>query len=709
MKYLAHISDSGESQKLYDHLRGVADRMIKFGSDFDAQKEAEQIGLAHDIGKFSDGFARRLSGGGPRVDHSTAGAIERWKRKDIFGALCVAGHHGGLPDLGAPQDNSSMTTLCGRLKRGEEGLLEDYSAYKEEICMSAVQLPDWIRTSLNGYFYTKMLFSCLVDADFLDTEAFMQGEERRQCGENSVEELWVKLQVYIEPWKSPSNELNCIRSRILGKCIEAGKAEKGLYSLTVPTGGGKTVSSLAFALQQACTRRMSRIIYVIPYTSIIDQTVDIFEKILGEGNVLAHYCDVSYDGEEETVDRKKLAAENWDFPVIVTTAVQFFESIYSNKPSKCRKIHCISDSVLVFDEYQAIPLDQMKPCTEAIYQLVRYYGCTALLCTATQPETGRFFHGMRCREIIEDTEKLYQRLGRVCYRQAGKTEPDKLAGRLMGEKQVLCIVNARKTAQELYGLLGGEGNFHLSTWMCPKDRKEVICEVRKRLSEGQICRVVSTSLIEAGIDVDFPTVYREESGLDSIVQAAGRCNREGKRPRENSIVWIFSLDRPCPVLQRVNRDSMLETLRLGYEIGLPETVTKYFRILLDNKGENALDREKIVAMCERGGENGLLPFRTIAERFRMINQDTRTVYIPCDKEGEAACRRLAQGERTRELFRKLGNYSVSLYPQYYDRLRDCGALLEFDENAVILSDLSLYRRETGIRIPENEGYAGFFI
>lgn len=713
MDYYAHISEAGDRQLMLDHARKVSAMAGEFASSFGAPKEAEQIGLAHDIGKYSAAFQNRLLNQGPKVDHSTAGAAELWKKRDIPGAFCVAGHHSGLPDLGSVSDNEDLPTLHGRLRRHAEGRLQDYSAYSEEIVLGRGENPGWAGKPLNAYFYIKMLFSCLVDADFLDTEQFVQHGKRPPCSEDSMDLLWGRLLEKIKSWGEPSTQLNRIRNEILEQCIGAGKSQKGLYSLTVPTGGGKTISSLAFALQQAiCHKDIRRIIYVIPYTSIIDQNAAVFEQILGEHNVLAHYSEADYedgDEQEELNRKKRLATENWDVPVVVTTSVQFFESMFSHKTSKNRKLHNIVNSVLVFDEYQMLPTKHIKPCTEAIYQLVKNYGCTALICTATQPGTDRFFHGMPCREIIEDVPKLFEQLKRVTYRLAGKYSTEQLSEELMKAPQMLCIVNTRKAAQEVFHQLEGQGNYHLSTLMTPKHRRKTLEEIRRRLDNELPCRVISTSLIEAGVDVSFPIVYREENGLDSIVQAAGRCNREGDRDADDSVVWVFSLERPCPVMQRANRDSMRETLQLGYEIGSPEAIKKYFHILYDVKGEDALDAEQIIEFCERGGIHGLFPFRTISERFRMIDEDTKTVYIPYDEAGALLTRRLAAGERTRELFRKLGQYGVNLYPQYYDKLRNCGAVLEYDESAVILSDLSLYSHDTGLQIPENEVYSGFFV
>lgn len=715
IKYISHIKEDGEEQPVYDHLCGTAARAAEFAEVFHSARHAKQVGLFHDIGKYSRGFQNRIRFQGAKVDHSTAGAVELIGKADVIGALCVAGHHGGIPDCGTASDSADSTTLQGRIKRKAAGKLEDYSAYGCEITAedlkpeeTGVFAPD-SDGLLRAYFYTKFLFSALTDADFLDTEMFMSGIDR-EYRYDSIAQLSDKLTRYTEKWGNPETELNRIRCDILEECRKKGSHEKGLFSLTVPTGGGKTTASLAFALEHAKRHAMQRVIYVIPYTSIIEQNVKVFQEILGKENVLAHYSEVVYDDDDGS-SRKKLASENWDAPLVVTTSVQFFESLFSNKPSKCRKIHNIADSVIIFDEYQMIPVNHMLLCTEAIYHLIRFYGCTALLCTATQPGTERFFHDIVCHEIVRNPAELFEKLRRVSYEAMGKVSEENLGDFLNRENQVLCIVNTRKRAQKIYQLMDESGTYHLSTLMIPIHRRNVLTEIRERLKRGETCRVVSTSLIEAGVDVDFPILYREENGLDSIVQAAGRCNREGKRKAEDSRVYIFQFDDSDSgwSAQRINRDAMKETLGLGYRIGEPETTRRYFDMLFDLKGNDSLDGDHILKMIREGDKTGILPFRQISERFRMIGNDAKTIYVPYDADGSDLCRRLAEGERSRGLFRALGNYGISLYPDYYEKLQAQGVILEYDENAAVLSDLRYYSEQTGLMFPETEDGSGFFI
>lgn len=310
----------------------------------------------------------------------------------------------------------------------------------------------------------------------------------------------------------------------------------------MPTGGGKTVASLAFALKHAVEHNMDRVIYVIPYTSIIEQNAQIFREILGDDNVLENHCNVDYEGTEE-FRPMQLASENWDKPVVVTTNVQFFESLFSNKSSKCRKLHNIANSVIIFDEAQMLPIDYLTPCLSMIQELVENYGTSVVLCTATQPALDDFF--VSKEQIVELCPRLgeqFRFFERVTYQNIGSISKEGITELLAKEQSVLCIVNTRKDAQELYHSLQGGGVYHLSTSMYPKHRKRVLKCVKERLSTKKKCILISTSLVEAGVDLDFSCVYREIAGIDSMIQAAGRCNREGKRTVEESKVYIFELE-----------------------------------------------------------------------------------------------------------------------------------------------------------------------
>ncbi len=702
--YLSHISKDGRKQTVLEHLTGTGELCADFASAFDAREQGLLAGMAHDLGKYSDAFQHRLQGDPRQVDHSTAGAVECIKLGQADAAFAVMGHHGGLPDGGARDDNEEEPTFYGRIRKGVTGKLEPYEAWRAEVTLPQAPRPVF-SDPLDEMFFIRMLYSCLVDADFLDTEAFMEGNERQWCGE-VIKALDDRLQDHISRWFPPENELNRERCTALLRCLEEGeKQSPGLFTLTVPTGGGKTVASLAFALRHARVHGLRRVIYVIPYTSIIEQNTKVFREILGEENVLEHHSGVLYDIEDESRPenvRLARATENWDMPVVVTTAVQFFESLFADRSSKCRKLHNLAKSVIIFDEAQMLPVPYLRPCVFAISQLVKRYGASAVLCTATQPALDGIF-----REFLPDRPALelcpngvfhQEVFQRVTFRREGKLSWEELAGHLNGQRQALCVVNSRKSAQTVYALLNKDGAFHLSTLMFPAHRKEKLDEIRARLKAGLPCRVVSTSLIEAGVDVDFPAVFREEAGLDSILQAAGRCNREGKRPAGESVVTVFQGEEPSPLLFDASIAAGREAMKQFDRLDSPEAIHCYFRELLDLKGPQVLDQKGILTMIEREA----MPFRKVSERFRLIDSETKTVYVPLG-EGEELVRRLRSGERSLELFRALGQYGVSVYPNHFAALDRAGALELLEDEATVLTDLALYDNDTGLSLTADEG------
>ena len=353
---------------------------------------------------------------------------------------------------------------------------------------------------------------------------------------------------------------------------------------------------------------MARVIYVIPYTSIIDQTAAVFSKHLGEENVLAHYSAAEYrlaEADDLTPEqyRKLLASENWDAPVIVTTAVQFFESLYANRSSRCRKLHNIANSVVIFDEAQTLPQDYLMPCLSAIAQLTQHYHVTSVLCTATQPSLAPLFAriapGLKSREISPDVSGIYSALRRTTIHDLGTLAADELTSRLRGHEQVLCVVNRRKTAQDLYAALLPEGSYCLTTLLCAADRKRQLDEIRARLKNGLPCRVVSTSLIEAGVDVDFPAAYREQCGLDSLLQTAGRCNREGKSAAEDSPVYRFRLEgQSAPQMISQNISAMDYAARKHSDLSSPEAISACFNELFNLEKPNRARQKAETAHAE---------------------------------------------------------------------------------------------------------------
>ena len=709
--YLAHLTEDGRTQTILEHLKGTASLCSAFAAAFDAEAQGQLAGMAHDIGKYSAAFQRRLHGG-PKVDHASAGAFECLKARQLPAAFVISGHHGGLPDGGGRGDAAGAGTFWGRINRASQGKLEDYHAWQREFSLPHANIPAFAGKKLDGMFFTRMLLSCLVDADYTDTGAFMGGSSYPPASSSSMEELWRRLETYVSGWFPPKGALNMQRCVILEQCMSAGaQYGPGLFTLTVPTGGGKTVASLSFALAQAKARRMKRIVYVIPYTSIIEQTAQTFREILGDENVLEFHSGVQFDQQEDDASSSETSpltrsVETWDVPVIVTTAVQFFESLYACQPSKCRKLHNLAQSVLIFDEAQMLPLPYLRPCVWAIAQLVRHYGASAVLCTATQPALDPIFQEFApeipIREICPMAEAHWESFRRVSFQQAGTLSWMDLAARLQQQEQVLCVVNTRRAAREVFRQLSGSGNFHLSTLMYPAHRKRILDEIRRRLRDGLPCRVVSTSLIEAGVDVDFPAVYRELSGLDSILQAAGRCNREGKRPPEDSIVTIFQGEDPPPRLFETSIGAGKIVLDHCQDVSSRAAIHTYFSTLLDLKGAEAQDAHHILPLME----SEFFPFRTVAERFHLIESPTTTVYLPLE-EGAGLVELLRSGQYSRTLYRRLGQYGVSVYPQHLAALEQAGALEHLEDGSVVLRDIGLYTQTTGLTLEPSGGNALF--
>lgn len=397
------------------------------------------------------------------------------------------------------------------------------------------------------------------------------------------------------------------------------------------------------------------------------------------------------------------------------TAVQLFESMYAARSSRCRKLHNLANSIVIFDEAQMLPLPHLRPCVAAMASLAEQFHSTVVLCTATQPSLDDLLHTYApdcpVTELCPQTAALYDRFRRVTFRQAGTLTDEALAEQLSEQRQVLCIVNSRKAAQSLYALLPSEGSYHLSTLMIPAQRQALLGEIRERLRRDEPCRVVSTSLIEAGVDVDFPAVYRELAGLDSVMQAAGRCNREGKRPADESVVTIFERTELPPLLFQSAIGAAREALGEDRDPAAPETMAQYFHSLRDLSGD-ALDKQGVIKAFTQDIEGCEFPFRTVAEKFRLIDRNTYTVYIPYG-EGADLLRRLQDGECSKGLYRKLGRYAVSVYDKHFQALYNAGALLTarevpaLDSDSAILTDLTLYSETMGLSLEPETGKTEF--
>lgn len=725
MTYYAHSSDFADKeswQLLKDHLEEVGRLAEERAAKFGAGKLGRIVGLAHDLGKYSEEFQRRLEGDRGKVDHSTAGAKEVYCRYPRIGyalAYVVAGHHGGLPDgnKGAPGN------LPERLAR--QGI-PAYRAYADEIGIPGLvnqelaDMPTAKDAAMRAFsfaFCIRMLYSCLVDADYLDTERFMD-RERFMARPVPVpltvllERLEKKLAELAE--RTPPTAINTARKAILGRCLAMAEAAPGFFTLTVPTGGGKTYSSLAFGLKHAVKYGKARIIYVIPYTSIIEQNAEVFREALAgtqdEEVVLEHHSNFEYpegpfDEWDKSEKANRLAAENWDMPVVVTTAVQFFESLYANKGSRCRKLHNMVNSVIVLDEAQMMPLEHMKPCLWALTELVLNYGATVVLCTATQPAVGRLIPaGPSPLEIMENPEELQKIFKRVTVQYGGEMSDEELAAAMSAQGQVLTIVNTRRHARVLFDLLLDrtlEGVYHLSARMCPAHRKIVLAEIRRALKEGRPCRAVSTQLIEAGVDVDFPVVYRSVAGVDSIAQAAGRCNREGRRGDGRVVVF-----EPEPhgmpkqggfsAAAGMTRSTIRRLDQLGGELLSLAAIEDYFRQLLDLERDN-LDAREILEAIAEGREDMSFPFAKIANDFQMIDGMTVPVVVPFDERAQQLMEAAERHPFPAGRARSLQPYVVQIYNYEMAALEKAGAIRVVGGFLKFLTDRGFYDSRFGLK------------
>ena len=705
MEYCAH-KDGDREQLVREHLQGTAELAAEFAEKFGKADWGYCCGLLHDIGKYSGEFQTKIRENPDlRVDHSTAGAKVCNELGGYYQCMtyCIAGHHAGLPDLGR---RGLPSSLCDRLDKK----ICDYSAYKSEIKIPELKTMPFDPAQVTDPNFSlaafiRMLYSCLVDADFLDTERFMKdGVVERDSGE-SMDMLFHNLQDHVADWLKNNDNMtiNGRRSEILRNCLEQGKSPKGLFQLTVPTGGGKTVASLAFALRHAVEHHLDRVIYVIPYTSIIEQNAQVFREILGSENVLENHSNVDYEDSEE-FKPLQLAAENWDKPVVVTTNVQFFESLYANKSSKCRKLHNIVNSVIIFDEAQMLPANYLKPCMVMIEELLQQYGISIVLCTATQPALQQFLpEKYVARELCPRRDEQFRFFERVTYQNIDTVTEEEMVEKLQQEQQALCIVNTRKRAQKLYERLKGKGVYHLSTSMYPAHRRRVLTAIRKRLKDKKRCIVISTSLVEAGVDLDFASVYRELAGVDSIIQAAGRCNRNGERVKEESVVHIFQWkDREIVPGQRQQIDTTKNLLTEGRNITELKTITEYFYRLYYIKGDS-LDKKHILELFKDRDYH----FATAAREFKLIEENTVTVYINREPEADALLQEIRQKGMTRSLMRKAGQYCVNVYrgegtqERLFEKMYRAGMLREVVDGAqdfYELIDKKQYQEDTGLKL-----------
>lgn len=742
--YIAHVrtlnsgGDGGRSRYhgLQAHQVGVSRLAAAFATALGAAELASLAGAWHDLGKFRAGFLRYIlsrdnedSHLETRITsrdktHAAAGAMHAIERFGVAGralAYLIAGHHGGLRDWAGGLDARLSPANADARREYDEARAAAPTDLLAEGCVPDLrQVPGG---SAGCALWLRMLFSCLVDADFLDTEAFMdEGKAQARNGFATLAELAARFDAHMETLKvgaggTADTQVNRLRAQVLAQCRARAAEPPGLFSLTVPTGGGKTLSSLAFAFKHARRHGKRRIVYAIPYTSIVEQTADVFARIVGADNLVEHHSQADYDEDRRDTSAARLACENWDAPLIVTTNVQLFESLFAAKTSRCRKLHNLADSVIVLDEAQCLPPEFLQPILDALNLLTRHYGVSVVLCTATQPalasrtyfDTAKNRRGLdTVREIVTDPPELYRRLKRVEVRLPDwdkRSSWEEIAAELAGEDCVLAIVNTRGDARKLWQLLP-KGTLHLSALMCGAHRAEVIAAIKQRLKDKRAgrdmrpLRVVSTSLVEAGVDVSFPVVYRAFAGLDSIAQAAGRCNREGEQERGR--VVVFQPPQPAPPgHQRLAADACLDVLRnadddpLALELFEPYFDRLYYGIDLDKKG--------IVRDLTPG--NGLeIQFRTAADNFRLIDdEDQATVFVRWAGylDIDVLLKRLTNEGPERWLMRKLQRCAVTVRKRIVDRMVMTGDVREVQPGCFVQQNDLLYDPVLGLRDDEN--------
>ena len=743
MAFYAHSTENRDRrdwQSLAHHLAAVAEGAEAFGEPIGIGKAAKLAGFLHDLGKYTPAFQARLAGSRERVDHSTAGAaIARGltSRSDDtviaeLIAYAIAGHHAGLPDMAS----ADYSCLAERLKAFDETALD--TAWRDEIAPSAQALMpafdfgDKVTAPFRLALLGRMIFSCLVDADFKDTEAFYSAVEGR-----SVDREWPPLQSlladflpafdhHMASFGEPPGKVDRLRGEILAQVRARAGEPPGLFTLTVPTGGGKTLASLGFALDHAKAHDLRRIIYAIPFTSIIDQTAATFRQVLGADVVLEHHSAIEDDrrqgrnaGDADSTrsdkDKLKLAMEDWAAPVVVTTNVQLFESLFAARTSRCRKLHNIANSVIVLDEAQTLPRHVLVPTVKVIDELARNYGCSIVLCTATQPAFDERSVGvghplalkLEGRELAPDPPRLARELKRVTLRHAGTMSDEALVEELSREPQALMIVNSRGHALALYRAAkaaGLEGLVHLTTRQYAAHRREILAKVRQDLKKRLPCRVIATSLVEAGVDLDFPKVWRAEAGLDQIAQAAGRCNREGERPVEDSLVTVFAApDNPPPSEIRGLTGDMGRMADRFDDLLSPAALEAYFSEVYWRVGER-LDREKILAdfKVDRTLKTDFA-YRAVAEKYRIIESGMAPVIVVGDERARKVVEKLGISDMpSGALARDLQPYVVQTPPQARVRLMACGHVSFLaerergDQFAALAEGSGLYKREVGL-------------
>lgn len=715
---------------LDDHAVSVAEGAAVFADAFAAREVAWWLGLLHDAGKAHPEFqnyllacAREPGRKHPTVDHKTTGAAALSSFDGLSQVLL--GHHGGLPDL-----SDSNTKLRNFIQHERDRFGDAWGRFTALGIIpnrESPALPLWATETPHTYeFFLRMVFSCLVDADAIDTEQHWTPDatEARESDTPSLQTLWrrfsenqSRLMAKVEYAPAGSSPVNGVRADVYNACVERASRPPGFFRLTVPTGGGKTRSSTAFALRHAIAHRMRRVIYAVPFLTITEQTVDVLREALGNDRaVLEHHSGIAptvdNDTGEESADERwrQLATENWDAPVVVTTTVQLFESLLGRKTRQCRKLHNIARSVIVLDEFQTVPAHLRATIFDVLQELVTHYGVSVVLCTATQPVLDTIEHDLTARgidvtELAPDPATAFRVLERVRYEWPEETWPwERVAEEMETASSALAIVNTVRHAAELFASLDDPDAFHLSTRMCGAHRRDVLDEVRRRLRAGRSCRVVSTQLVEAGVDLDFPVVLRALGPLDRIAQAAGRCNREGRLPDKGRVVVFRPEDASMPGGAYRIGTEITDTLLIEGLVDFtdPTTFDTYFRILFADTGADERNIQRYRA--ERY-------YKEVAERFQVIDDDTFPMVVPYTDAATEALNRLKDastipGKGLKRAFREIQPFIVTCRAYERERFEAAGLIKEVRPGLWEWMDARSYDPRLGLIVPERGAQAG---
>lgn len=721
---ISHLRQNKENEQWIiqsndEHQKGVAKMAASFAGQFGLSFWGYVLGLLHDKGKERAAFQqyiRKANGlhtdDQKRYDDHTHAFVGGILAKKLMGmgilnllANQIVSHHTGLHDYA---DVESVLQEKQLPKEINEGNIDTSLLYKELRSLGYLKSKE---NDKHLHHLSRMLFSCLVDADRLDTERFMDVDswQKRGCPA-MVADLLPKLEAYMQKLQlnAADTEVNHIRRKVQEQCCKTSSGEKGFYSLTVPTGGGKTLSSLLWAMKHVVNHSMNRIIIAIPYTSIIVQTAGLLKKIFGEENVLEHHSNFNPDDikDEDVREKAKLATENWDYPIIVTTNVQLFESMFSNRPSDCRKLHNIVNSVIILDEVQTLPTDFLQPIVDALKAYQKMFGVSVLFTTASQPVLSGLIEGTNPKarfegiehiiEIIPIEFALHDKLRRVELKIADKGKTyDEIAAKVSEYNKVLCIVNTRKDAKELYDRLPDGGvKLHLSRMMCPAHVHETIGKIKALLKDEsqRIVRVIATQLVEAGVDVDFPVVFRQEAGLDSVLQAAGRCNREGKRAVGYTFVFSLAAEKRIPFGSMADANNARLNLPTDSDWFVPSTMRAYFCQLYCRK--NTFDKKDMKHYLYNPDE---LCFETASKAFRLIDDDSVNVIVNWGNS-MGLVEKLKESGCTYPLMKQLAQFTVGVRRSDFKKLVTYGGVEEILEDIYVLTDRSQYDSATGLSL-----------